>query len=165
VVWQYQSAPLIWPWCFRLGRLVTEMPKSCPIPSSAWILVAPRHVFRGDCDCFSPCSPLQWNRYQDLPRKAKRVTTMTLIESIETIPVKVPLEQLYKGSYYKMRNRCTIITKIRTSSGVVGCAYNNDSDEEQSHILPVLWRPPGPDRAVDPRSSDSVRVSANGRSL
>lgn len=63
---------------------------------------------------------------------------MTVIESIETIPVKVPLEQLYKGSYYKMRNRCTIITKIRTSSGVVGCAYNNDSDEEQGQILSII---------------------------
>lgn len=90
---------------------------------------------------------------------------MTVIQSIQTIPVKVPLEQLYKGSYYKMRNRCTIITKIRTSSGVVGCAYNNDSDEEQGPILAVLWRPPGPYRALASRSSDTVRVPANGRSL
>jgi len=90
---------------------------------------------------------------------------MTLVESIETIPVKVPLEQLYKGSYYKMRNRCTIITKIRASSGVVGWAYNNDSVEEQSHILAVHWGPLGPDRAVNPRRSDVLRLSANRGSL
>lgn len=63
---------------------------------------------------------------------------MTLIESIETIPVRVPLEHLYKGSYYKMRNRCTIITIIRTNDGVVGRAYNNDSDEEQNEILAII---------------------------
>ena len=31
------------------------------------------------------------------------------IESIETIPIRVPLPFTYKGSYYRMRNRCTII--------------------------------------------------------
>lgn len=63
---------------------------------------------------------------------------MTKIESIETIPIRVPLEHLYKGSYYKMRNRCTIITRIQTSDGVVGEAYNADSDEEQDEILAII---------------------------
>lgn len=63
---------------------------------------------------------------------------MSKIESIETIPLTVPLEHLYKGSYYKMRNRCTIITTIRTDDGVVGTAYNNDSDEEQAEILSII---------------------------
>ena len=35
---------------------------------------------------------------------------MPRIESIETIPIRVPLPFTYKGSYYRMRNRCTIIT-------------------------------------------------------
>ena len=61
------------------------------------------------------------------------------IESIETIPVRVPLPFTYKGSYYKMRNRCTIITRIRTSEGIVGEAYNADEDEPlQSEILSIL---------------------------
>lgn len=63
---------------------------------------------------------------------------MTSIDSIETIPIRVPLEHLYKGSYYKMRNRCAIITIVRTSDGVVGRAYNNDSDEEQREILAII---------------------------
>jgi L-alanine-DL-glutamate epimerase-like enolase superfamily enzyme len=63
---------------------------------------------------------------------------MPVIESIETIPLRVPLEHLYKGSYYKMRNRCTIITRIRTSDGVVGEAYNADTDEEQAQVLAVV---------------------------
>jgi L-alanine-DL-glutamate epimerase-like enolase superfamily enzyme len=63
---------------------------------------------------------------------------MSTIERIETIPLTVPLKHLYKGSYYKMRNRCTIITRIYTSDGVVGEAYNADSDEEQAEILSII---------------------------
>jgi L-alanine-DL-glutamate epimerase-like enolase superfamily enzyme len=61
------------------------------------------------------------------------------IESIETIPIRVPLPFTYKGSYYRMRNRCTIITRLRTSEGIVGEAYNADEDEPlQSEILSIL---------------------------
>ncbi|MFP5342236.1 MAG: mandelate racemase/muconate lactonizing enzyme family protein [Candidatus Limnocylindria bacterium] len=61
------------------------------------------------------------------------------IESIETIPIRVPLPFTYKGSYYKMRNRCTIITRIRTSEGIVGEAYNADEDEPlQSEIRSII---------------------------
>ena len=61
------------------------------------------------------------------------------IESIEMIPVRVPLPFTYKGSYYRMRNRCTIITRVRTSEGIVGEAYNADEDEPlQSEILSIL---------------------------
>lgn len=63
---------------------------------------------------------------------------MPKIESVETIPLRVPLEHLYKGSYYKMRNRCTIITRIRTTDGVVGEAYNADTDEEQGAVLSII---------------------------
>ena len=90
---------------------------------------------------------------------------MTVIESIETIPLKVPLEQLYKGSYYKMRNRCTIITTIRTSSGVVGRAYNNDSDEEQDQILATVCGSPRSSRVAIRGRPDVVRLSATRRSL
>jgi L-alanine-DL-glutamate epimerase-like enolase superfamily enzyme len=38
-----------------------------------------------------------------------------------------------------MRNRCTIITRVRTSEGIVGEAYNADEDEPlQSEILSIL---------------------------
>ena len=49
------------------------------------------------------------------------------IESVETIPIRVPLPFTYKGSYYKMRNRCTIITRIHTSDGIVGQARARQS--------------------------------------
>jgi L-alanine-DL-glutamate epimerase-like enolase superfamily enzyme len=61
------------------------------------------------------------------------------IESIETIPIRVPLPFTYKGSYYRMRNRCTIVTRVRTSEGIVGEAYNADEDEPlQAEILSIL---------------------------
>ena len=63
---------------------------------------------------------------------------MPVIERIETVALRVPLQHVYKGSYYKMRNRCTIITRLYTSDGVVGEAYNADSDEEQAEILGII---------------------------
>src|SRR6187551_1999308 len=62
-----------------------------------------------------------------------------LIEALETIPIRVPLPFTYKGSYYQMRNRCTIITRVRTADGIVGEAYNADEDEPiQSEILAII---------------------------
>jgi L-alanine-DL-glutamate epimerase-like enolase superfamily enzyme len=64
---------------------------------------------------------------------------MLTIESIETIPLRIPLPFTYKGSYYRMRNRCTIITRIRTSEGIIGEAYNADEDEPlQSEVLSIV---------------------------
>ena len=54
---------------------------------------------------------------------AHQETHVLAIETIETIPLRIPLPFTYKGSYYKMRNRCTIVTRIRTSEGIVGEAY------------------------------------------
>jgi D-galactarolactone cycloisomerase len=63
---------------------------------------------------------------------------MSKIEAVETIPIRVPLERVYRGSYYQMRTRCTIITRIRTSDGIVGEAYNADSDDEQVEIVRII---------------------------
>ncbi|MDB5077900.1 MAG: mandelate racemase, partial [Chloroflexi bacterium] len=63
---------------------------------------------------------------------------MDTIESIEVIPIRVPLERLYRGSFYRMRNRCTLITRIRTSDGIVGEAYNGDTDDEQALIMAII---------------------------
>jgi L-alanine-DL-glutamate epimerase-like enolase superfamily enzyme len=65
---------------------------------------------------------------------------MPLIERIETVALRVPLDQLYRGSYYGMRNRCTILTTVRTSDGLTGRAYNADTDEEQAEILAIIHK-------------------------
>lgn len=60
------------------------------------------------------------------------------IESIETIPLKVKLDHEYSGSYYSMRNRATIVTRVKTASGLVGEIYNADSDSEQAEIVAII---------------------------
>jgi len=61
------------------------------------------------------------------------------IESIETVPLSIPLPFTYQGSYYKMRNRCTIVTRIHTAEGIVGEVYNADEDEPlQSQIRAII---------------------------
>ncbi len=71
-------------------------------------------------------------------RVAREQEAMDTIESIEVIPVRVPLERLYRGSFYRMRTRCTLITRIRTSDGIVGEAYNGDTDDEQALIMAII---------------------------
>ena len=63
---------------------------------------------------------------------------MSKIEAVETIPIRVPLDRTYRGSYYQMRTRCTVITRIRTSDGIVGEAYNADSDQEQVEVIRII---------------------------
>lgn len=64
---------------------------------------------------------------------------MLKIEAVETIAIRCPLPFTYHGSYYQMRNRCTIITRIRTADGIVGEAYNADEDEPmQSEIRTII---------------------------
>jgi D-galactarolactone cycloisomerase len=60
------------------------------------------------------------------------------ITRIETIAVRVPLDRVYRGSYYSMRNRCTIITRVYTSDGAVGESYNGDADEEQAQVVGII---------------------------
>ena len=45
------------------------------------------------------------------------------IERIETIPIRVPLDRVYKGSHYQMTYRSKIITRVHTASGIIGEAY------------------------------------------
>ena len=56
-----------------------------------------------------------------------------VVEAVETIPLRVDLDRDYRGSFYHMARRATIITRIRTTDGIVGETYNADSDSEQHH--------------------------------
>lgn len=62
------------------------------------------------------------------------------IEAIDTIPIRVGLDRTYRGSYYYMPNRCTIITRVTTSDGIVGEAYNADTDNDQAEVLTIIER-------------------------
>jgi D-galactarolactone cycloisomerase len=60
------------------------------------------------------------------------------IERVEVVPVRVPLVRRFQGSHYSMTNRCTIVTRVYTSGGLVGEAYNGDTDAEQSWIVRII---------------------------
>lgn len=60
------------------------------------------------------------------------------IERIEVVPVRAPLPRRFQGSNYSMTTRCTIITRVYTSSGLVGEAYNGDTDEDQARIVGII---------------------------
>jgi D-galactarolactone cycloisomerase len=60
------------------------------------------------------------------------------IEAIEVTPIIVPLVQEYRGSYYGMRNRATVITRVLTREGIVGEAYAGDEDSTLGDIAAVV---------------------------
>jgi D-arabinonate dehydratase len=60
------------------------------------------------------------------------------IERVEVIGVRVPLTRRFSGSHYSMTSRCTIVTRVYTSGGVVGEAFNGDTDAEQATILRII---------------------------
>ncbi len=67
-----------------------------------------------------------------------QATERLTIKQIELIPVLVPLSREYRGSYYGMTNRATIITRLYTEEGVVGIAYAADEDKTLSEIAQVI---------------------------
>lgn len=66
------------------------------------------------------------------------MTTGPTIERIEVVPVRVPLARKFEGSHYSMDSRVTIVTRVYTSDGVVGEAYNGDSDAELMIIVDII---------------------------
>jgi D-galactarolactone cycloisomerase len=50
------------------------------------------------------------------------------IRRIETVPIRVPLGRVYRGSFYEMTHRSTIVTRVFTDEGIVGEAYAGDED-------------------------------------
>jgi D-galactarolactone cycloisomerase len=62
------------------------------------------------------------------------------IAAIETIPIRVPLGQTYRGSGYEMTHRSTIVTRIHTEEGIVGEAYCGDEDAGLLEITEIVQR-------------------------
>lgn len=60
------------------------------------------------------------------------------ITSIETVPVRAPLAREFRGSYYRMTHRATLIIRVHTDAGVVGEAYVGDEDATAREIDAVL---------------------------
>lgn len=70
-------------------------------------------------------------------RQAQAGTTLT-IRRIETVPIRVPLGRVYRGSVYQMTHRSTIVTRVYTDEGVVGEAYAGDEDAGLMEIDAII---------------------------
>jgi D-galactarolactone cycloisomerase len=62
------------------------------------------------------------------------------VTRIETIPIRIPLSRVYRGSNYRMAHRSTIITRVHTEEGVVGEAYAGDEDAALLEIDAIIHR-------------------------
>ena len=60
------------------------------------------------------------------------------IERIECVPLSMPLPRTFRGSNYFMTHRCTIITRVYTSAGIVGEIYNGDEFETQAEVVRII---------------------------
>ncbi len=60
------------------------------------------------------------------------------IERIECVPLSMPLPRTFRGSNYFMTHRCTIITRVYTSAGIVGEIYNGDEFETQAEVVKII---------------------------
>jgi D-arabinonate dehydratase len=60
------------------------------------------------------------------------------IERIECVPLSMPLPRTFRGSNYFMTHRCTIITKVYTSAGIIGEIYNGDEFETQGEVVKII---------------------------
>lgn len=60
------------------------------------------------------------------------------IRAIETIPVRVPLAREFRGSYYRMTHRATLVVRLITECGIVGEAYVGDEDATAREIDAAL---------------------------
>jgi L-alanine-DL-glutamate epimerase-like enolase superfamily enzyme len=63
----------------------------------------------------------------DATTTATTIPSLT-IRRIETVPLRVPLGRVYRGSFYEMTHRSTIVTRVHTDEGIVGEAYAGDED-------------------------------------
>jgi D-galactarolactone cycloisomerase len=72
------------------------------------------------------------------PAANSDLTSDLRIERVEFIPLIMPLPKTFRGSFYFMTHRCTIITRIYTACGIVGECYNGDEYETQAAVLKIL---------------------------
>ena len=60
------------------------------------------------------------------------------IESVEAIAVEIPLKKNFGGSTYTVLTRCTVVTRMRTSDGLVSEVYNGDNREHGREIVRLI---------------------------
>jgi D-galactarolactone cycloisomerase len=60
------------------------------------------------------------------------------LDRIEVIPVVAPLAREFRGSYYRMTSRATLITRVHTREGITGEAYAGDEVDTLPQIASAV---------------------------
>ncbi|MBI4081639.1 MAG: mandelate racemase/muconate lactonizing enzyme family protein [Candidatus Lambdaproteobacteria bacterium] len=60
------------------------------------------------------------------------------IQSIEAIPVEIPLARTFGGSKYLVSSRCAVFTRMRTESGLESAVYNGDNRAHGREIARIV---------------------------
>ncbi|MCI0547476.1 MAG: mandelate racemase/muconate lactonizing enzyme family protein, partial [Candidatus Rokubacteria bacterium] len=60
------------------------------------------------------------------------------IESVEAIPIDIPLARNFGGSTYAVLKRSTVITRLRTDDGLASEVYNGDNRERGPEIARLI---------------------------
>ncbi|MGW3955411.1 mandelate racemase/muconate lactonizing enzyme family protein [Streptomyces sp. NPDC004752] len=60
------------------------------------------------------------------------------IRAIEAVPVRAPLAREFRGSYYRMTHRATLVVRVLTDAGITGEAYVGDEDAGAREIQAAL---------------------------
>jgi L-alanine-DL-glutamate epimerase-like enolase superfamily enzyme len=84
---------------------------------------------------------------ETFPNKNIHIGVMKMkstIKSIEAIPVRMPLNKVYKGSYYYMDDRVTVVTRLTTEDGIVGEIYNGDESDHLDAIVNMIEKEMAP---------------------
>src|SRR5690349_15320825 len=60
------------------------------------------------------------------------------IEAIEVTAIRVPLPKTYRGSYYQMTTRSTVLSRLRSREGITGEAWVGDEEEGLAAIAAII---------------------------
>lgn len=83
------------------------------------------------------------------------------IQSIQVIPIEVPLSRVFQGSHYSMTSRATLVTRVMTDDGLVGETYNGDDPKDQMEVARIITDEIMP-RLVD---TDALQVEARWQDM
>jgi D-galactarolactone cycloisomerase len=61
-----------------------------------------------------------------------------VVDRVETIAMRTELPRTFSGSHYRMTHRATLLTRIHTTTGIVGEAYVGDEDEGLAAIKAIV---------------------------
>ena len=79
------------------------------------------------------------------------------IDDVEAIPIEMPLDKVFSGSGYRVTSRNTVITRIRTSDGLVSEVYNGDNRAHGREIAAIVQNELAPlIRGEDPRRIEAL---------